>query len=229
MSGSRFFFLLFIPALMLACKEDKKASLLIYPAVFHKSGVEAIGNLRVFSSTGEIKNSAVISRFNRYDTSYLNSYAHYISGDPQIMDTIDFITGQGARLRHEGLDLNCLLTMEGDLIILTERNVTRKCCTTTEVLTRSLPYHMSRLKPEVHSEFLQSSTGGNYNFSFTGRSKYILKESDGKLVAPLILYNLHARNFVSSFINNLLSAGFYSTLAAGDTVALKEYQLVFEK
>jgi hypothetical protein len=229
MSGNRFFFLLCLLILILSCKENNKATSLTYPAVFYKSGVEAIGDLRVFSSTGEINNSSVISRFSQYDTSYLNSYANYISSDPQIMDSIDFPNGQSARLHHEGKYLDCLLTIESDLIILTEKNVTSKCCTGAEVLTRSLPYHMSRQKPEVHSESLYSSTGGNYNFSFTGRSKYLLKESNGNLVAPLILYNLHSKNFVSGFVNNSLSPDFYSILAAGDTIALKEYQFLFEK
>jgi hypothetical protein len=229
MSGRRIFFLLVIPTLMLSCKEDNKASLLIYPAVFYKSGVEATGNLRVFASTGEIRNSRIISRFSQYDTSYLNTYAHYISKDPQIMDSIVFANKEAARLRHEGKYLDCLLATQSDLIILTEKNVTSKCCTPAEVLTRSLPFHMSRQKPEVHSESLYSSTGGNYNFSFTGRSKYVLKESSGKLVAPLILYNLHSKNFVSGFVNNLLSADFYSILGTGDTIAIKEYQFLFEK
>jgi len=228
MPGNRFCFLLFLLVLILSCETDNKTSLLTYPSVFHKSGFEAVGKLRVFSSTGEIKNSSAISRFSRYDTSYFNSYANYINSDPQIMDTIGFVNEQGVMLHHESQCLDCLLNMENDLLILTEINVNSSCCTQGEVMTRSLPYYMCRVKPEVHSEFLHSSIGGKYSFAFTGRRKYVFKETDGRLVAPLILYNLHSKNFEGGFVNNFLQPDFYSMLAAGDTLALREYELLFE-
>ena len=229
MPGYRFCSFLFLVVLLFSCEADNKTSLLTYPSVYHKSGFEAVGNLRVFSSTGEINNRSIVSRFNQYDTSYFNSYANYINSDPKIMDTVDFVNGQDAMLHHESKYLDCLLEMESDLLILTEIDVNSRCCNQGEVLTRSLPYYMCRVKPEVHSEFLYSSTGGNYRFGFTGRRKYVLQESDGRLVAPLILYNLHSKNFESGFVNNFLQPDFYSILTAGDTVTLREYQLLFEK
>jgi hypothetical protein len=74
-----------------------------------------------------------------------------------------------------------------------------------------------------------SSIAGNYIFAYTGRRKFVFQEAGGQLVAPLILYNLHSKNFDGGFVNNTLQPDFYSTLAEGDTVALMEYQILYEK
>ncbi|HEX6893494.1 MAG TPA: hypothetical protein VF141_22435 [Chryseolinea sp.] len=145
------------------------------------------------------------------------------------MDSVKFVDRQHAMLDHENNNTNCLLAIESDLLILTETDASRKCCFAGEVFTRSLPYQLVRLKPEVHTEFIQSSSGGNYSFGFTGRRKYVLKESYGKLIAPLILYTRHSEKFESGFVNNVLQRDFYSNLDPGDTLSVMEFQIHFEK
>jgi len=145
------------------------------------------------------------------------------------MDSVNFFDSQHAVLDHENKNLDCLLTIENDFLILTETDASKKCCSAGEVFTRSLPYQMVSMKPDVHAEFIHSSRGGNYSFGFTGRGKYVLKESHGKLVAPLILYTRHSEKFESGFVNNVLQRDFYSSLAAGDTLSLMEFHLHFEK
>ena len=226
--ATNFSFLWFLLIFVFSCQENKPASLLTFPTAFHKSGFEAVGKLRVFTSTGEVRRNSIISRFNQYDTSYFNSYANYLRSDPHVLDSVNFVNQQGAILQDESACRDCLLTIENNLFILTEIHVSSKCCTQGEVVTRSLPYYMSSLKPRVLSEFPNSSTGGNYSFGFSGLQRYVFKESDGKLVAPLILYNLHAKNFSAGFVNNILKPDFYTNLTAGDTVALREYELIFE-
>jgi hypothetical protein len=88
---------------------------------------------------------------------------------------------------------------------------------------------MASVKPQVHSEFIYTSTGGNYHFGYNGQRKFVVKESQGQLVAPLILYTLHSGKFDSGFVNGELQPGFYSNLAAGDTIALMEFMIYFEK
>lgn len=226
MACNRFF--LFLLVLNFACNENKTTSFLSYPTAFRKSGFETVGKLKVFSSRGEIRQKSIISRFNQYDSSYFNSYANYLRSDPRVIDSINFTSGQGAMLRDESECRDCSLTAENNLLILTETHVSSKCCTQGEVVTRSLPYHISMFKPEVHSEFPNSSVGGYYSFGFTGLRKYVFKELAGKLVAPLIIYNLHSKNFDAGFVNNVLQPDFYTNLAPGDTVSLREYQLIFE-
>jgi len=229
MSNNRFYFSLFLLVLVLSCEENDEPGLLTYPAEYHKTGVEPVGNLRVFSSKGEIKNSSIISRFSQYDTSYFNSYADYLGNDFGVMDTVYFFTREHAMLLYEYAYHDCSLSMEGNLLVLTESDVSSHCCTYREVFTRTLAYYLAKVKPEVNSEYIYSSVGGNYNFGFSGRRKYVLQESQGKLVAPMIIYNRHSANFESWFVNSLLQTDFFSGIATGDTVALMEYQILFEK
>jgi hypothetical protein len=228
MDRNRFFFPLFLVVLVSSC-EKKEVSSIIYPSVYHKVGLAPIGKLRVFSSAGEIHRSSVVSRFSRYDTSYLSHYASSLRNDPTIMDSVNFFDSLHATLDYENKKLDCLIAIESNFLILTETDASRKCCSADDVFTRSLPYQMVRMKPEVHTEFIHSSSGGNYSFGFTGRRKYVLKESHGKLVAPLILYTRHSGKFESGFVNNVLQRDFYSSLAAGDTLSLMEFQIHFEK
>ena len=88
---------------------------------------------------------------------------------------------------------------------------------------------MARVKPDVLSEYVYSSIAGNYIFAYSGRRKFVFQESGGQLVAPVILYNLHSKNFDGGFVNNTLQPDFYSILTEGDTVALMEYQILYEK
>jgi hypothetical protein len=228
MFGNRFFLFLLLLA-SLSCDDDNETSALTFPSVYIKSGIEAVGKLRVFAVTGELKQNSIVSRYNQYDTSYFNGYANYIRNDPGIMDTVYFLNGQSAVLSHESKDLDCLLTKENNSHILTESVVASKCCTYGEVVTRSLPYFMARVKPDVFSEYVYSSIAGNYIFAYSGRRKFVFQESGGQLVAPVILYNLHSKNFDGGFVNNTLQPDFYSILADGDTVALMEYQILYEK
>jgi len=227
MDRNRFFFPLFL-VVIVSCEKNEVSSI-TYPSVYHKAGLTPVGNLRVFSSAGEIHRNSVVSRFSRYDTSYLKHYASSLRNDPKIMDSVNFFDSQHAMLDHENKNLDCLLTFESNFLILTETDASRKCCSDGEVLTRSLPYQMVRMKPEVHNEFIRSSKGGNYSFGFKGRRKYVLKESHGKLVAPLIFYTRHSEKFESGFVNNVLQSNFYSSLAEGDTLSLMEFQIHFQK
>lgn len=228
MDRNRFIFPLLFVVLAYSC-ENHKVSTITYPSVYHKTGLSPVGDLRIFTSSGEINRKSVVRRFSRYDTSYLKHYATTLRDDPNFMDSVNFSDTQHAVLDHDNKDLHCVLAIEKDFLILTESEASRKCCSTDEVFTRSLPYHMVMMKPEVNSEFIQSSTGGNYSFGFNGRRKYVLEESHGKLVAPLIVYIKHSEKFESGFVNNVLDSNFYTSLENGDTLTVMEFQILFEK
>lgn len=228
MPGNRFYFFLFLVGLIFSCEEEEGA-LITNPSVYHKSGIEPVGNFRVFSSTGEIKDNAVINRLGQYDTAFYRGYSQYIGSGPGIMDTVYFFKERHAILNHEYKNLVCLFNVEGNQILLTETKATSKCCYSGEVFTRSLPYYLATSKPEVESEFIFSSDRGYYSFGFIGRRKYVLSESNGQLVAPLILYTQHSTRYALGYVNDFLQPDFYSNLAVGDTVTLMEYTIHFEK
>jgi len=228
MQGNRHFCLFFLFALIFSCEEEE-VSLLTYPSVYHKSELESTGKLRVFSLAGEINNNSVINRFIQNDTSFYNYYFYYINNEHGIMDTVYFVDRQHARLSHQYTNMDCMPAMGRRNLILTQTDTASICCTYGEVFTRSFSYYLVRVKPEVHSEFIYSSTRGDYYFGFWGQRKYVFNESHGQLVAPMILYIKHSVNYYSGFENNFLQPDFYSNLAVGDTVTLMESVILLEK
>ena len=214
--------------LLFSCEEDEE-SVVTYPSIYYKARKVSSENLRVFSNKGEIKNSSIVSRFTQYDTAYYRSYSNYIGNEPGVMDNVYFLDGQNAILNHEDSDLDCLLTRENSLLVLTETNAASKCCTYGEAITHSLSYYLGKTKPEVISESIYSSVRGNYNFGYMGREKYVFTETQGQLIAPMILYSMHSGYFDTGFVNDLLQPDFYTKLATGDTVTIMEFKVLFEK
>ncbi len=113
------------------------------------------------------------------------------------------------------------------MLILTSADTITKCCTFGEVFTRSLPYNIGQIKPVVYSEFIQSSVRGYYNFGFIGREKFVVEQSGNELTAPIINFTLHSGNSSFDFVNNILQPYFYKNLSVGDTLTLKEYQILY--
>jgi hypothetical protein len=81
-------FLIFFGALIFSCTKDNLTDL-SYPSAYHKSGSTPNGNLRVFTSTGEITDKDIISRFNESDTSRFNGQAFNIGNYPGNWDSVN--------------------------------------------------------------------------------------------------------------------------------------------
>jgi hypothetical protein len=222
-------FLLIAGALIFSCKEDE-VELVEYPSVYHKSGVETAGTLRVFSSAGEINSASVISRFSQYDTANYNYGNRIIRDYPGFMDTLKFVDSKTAILNHHYADIDCSLQSQSDLLILSETRITKQCCSFGEVLTRTLGYYMGKVKPEVQSEYLVSSLRGYYYFGYESRNKYVLTQSHGKLVAPMIQFSVHSASvYDAGSVNNIFESDGYKHLAEGDTLTIMQSNIVFEK
>ncbi len=231
MRYSRFLFSLFLCLLIFSC-EDDDVSLVTYPSFYHKSGLMSSGNMRVFSSMGEIKSNSVINRYAEYDTSYYSYYAKDIS-NYAFMDSVKFIDSKNAILNHQYSNQDCLYSQENDLLVLTEVDTGKDCCTYREVMSRSILYYISQVKPEIYSEYLYSSTRGDYYFGFVGKRKFVFTKSGQQLVAPIIQFTQHYGSVFNvttrGFVNNVLQPDFYTYLAIGDTVTLMESLIRYDK
>ena len=170
MSYTQFLFFLLLTALIFSCEDEDEASVFSYQSAYHKSGAESKAKLRVFSSAGEINNNSVIKRLLQKDSSFYNYYFDYISNGPGIMDSVFFVDRQHARLSHQDTNRDCMLSIDRTQLILTETDTTSICCTFGDVYTRSFRYYLVKVKPEVHSEYIYSSTRGDYFFGFLGVS-----------------------------------------------------------
>ena len=200
-----------------------------YPSAYHKSGLKTAGDLRVFSSNGEIRDLSVISRFNQEDSSNFSLVADNIKISHFTMDSVQFSDVQHAIVNDRFVSLNCLFTQEGDRLILT-RTDTIIGYSSGDEFTLSPAYYIGQVKPEVYSEYLISSTRGNYQFGYTAREKFIFHNSGGQLVAPFIIFMRHREQVEYwGYMNNILQNDFFKKLSTTDTLTLKEYLILYEK
>jgi hypothetical protein len=228
MKINKFLFLLFLWVLIFSCKKDD-AIKITYPSAYHKSGLKTAGDLRVFSSNGEIRDKSVISRFNQTDTSNFSIVADYIKNNRGTLDSITISDVQHATVYDRYSPLNCLFIQERDRLILTSTDTITGYSSGNE-FTQNPDYYIGQVKPEVYAEYLISSTGGNYQFGYTAREKFIFHNSGGQLVAPFIIFMVHRKQVeYGGSMNNILQNDFFKKLPSADTVTLKEYLVLYEK
>jgi hypothetical protein len=213
--------------LLVSCeKDDIQPS---YPSVYFKSGVQAIGNTRLFSKQGEILDPLIIKRFYEKDSSWLDGVARGLEKD-LTMDTVRFLDRQRAVVVDGNFPYNCSVQTDIDRLILA-RSDTSFGFWTGDLYTRSLHYHAGQVKPEILYEYLESSVRGNYQFGYAFRPIFVLKETSGQFVAPIQLFS-HYRgtyNFSLGFQNNDLQIDFTNWFENQDTVVLKQYQITYKK
>jgi hypothetical protein len=224
--SNRIIFALLI--LAFSCNKDD-VSPINYPSSYTKSGFEFTGGVRVFSTTGEIKSASIVKRLTKLDTPLFNIFAHYLRHE-RVLDKLDFVDSKNNVVDSEYRERNCSFETAGDLVILTEIDTTRACCYYQEVFSRSWRYKIGRIKALIYSEFIVSSTRGDYLFGFNGSIKHVFMKNGGDVVAPVIMYYRHSPAQVESgYTNNVLQPAFYKNLASGDTIAIIESRVLYER
>ena len=229
MKIDKFLFLFFLIILIFSCKKDEPFKQLTYPSVYYKSGIKIAGDLRVFSTSGEIKDPSITSRFLATDSLSYSYGADQIGNNPGTMDSIKFSDAQHAIVKEGYSQYNCAVDQENKELILTRADTSARLIY-NEQFTHSITYNIRQVKPEVYSEYLVSSTRGDYIFGYTGKEKYVLQESNGQLVAPEILFmQHHLLVYYNGRANNILQNDFYKNIPTGDTVSIQGYLLLYEK
>lgn len=228
MKNNKFLILLLLGLAIFSCRKNDDSSI-TYPSVYQKSGLKSAGDLRIFSSNGEIRDPAARSRFNLMDSANFTIYSEYIRDNQETMSSIQLQDPHHAIVNDKYIAKNCALTRERNRLILTRADTSIGYSEADE-FTRSPSYYLAQIKPEVYSEYLISSTRGFYQFGYTGREKFILDRSTGKLAAPFIFFTLHRlQQEYRLNVNNNLQEDFYKNISVGDTIALKEYLVLYEK
>jgi hypothetical protein len=228
MKSKKYLFMFLTAIAVVACQKNDD-SRITYPSVYRKSGLKPAGELRLFSSNGEIRVPALLSRFNFLDSANFTNYSNYARDNQETMNRIQFQDIHYAIITDRYLENNCRVTRESSRMILSGID-TIVGYSQSDEFTRSPSYYISTVKPDVYAEYLVSSTGGFYQFGYTGRGKYILDRYRGQLVAPFIIFTQHRQQEqYTLYINNILEEDFYKDILPGDTIALKEYLLLYDK
>lgn len=223
------FFLLVCFLYLFSCRKEDTVIQVSYPSVYTKSELRITSAFRVFSSQGEINTPSIISRFSESDTSFLSYIANSLLTRQGWIDTIQFSAPPQAKVTYHYYAINCLVSPESGKIILS-RTDTSNGFTGGEVLRKTLAFNMGLIKPEVYSEYIYSSTGGNYLFGYTAKEKFVFTEYEKQLSAPVILFKLR-KDGVSQYdyTNNILPTNFYKTLQTGDTLSIWECSILYQK
>ena len=214
--------------LFIGCQKDEEIPI-TYSSIYHKTEVKAVWGVRAFSSNGEIKDRSVIRRIIRNILPNLPIEIEVVS-NPGSLDSVMFIDAQQAILNHGFFNWHCGVRMQSRYSLLTT-NDTIEGSTANDELSQSVGYHLGQFKPEIFLENLLSSTRGSYLFGFKARIRYVFTQAKNQLSAPIIFYK-HYRNsgyYASGYINNILQKDFYKNLFPGDTVALQEMAIMYEK
>jgi hypothetical protein len=224
-------------ALLISCHEQEdffSNAPSTYTAPYGTVEVVWLGNFRLFTRDGELKSKTVVNEAMRYDTSFHFQLKRYLRYN-RPFDSIVFIDRSNADLHQGYSNRKYFVRSDFGQLYLTGKDTIRRS-SYGEVLARTLPYHLGEVKPEVFSESLSSSTGGNFFFTYTSRDRLVLHRSGNQLSVPVIIYSRHVWNrfvigpgFTGGHILNNLQSDFFRHLPEGDTVAITQYEIKLEK
>ncbi|MFI5154877.1 MAG: hypothetical protein ACHQEM_01750 [Chitinophagales bacterium] len=210
------------------CSCNKDGGQFTYNATYHKAGLKVGGDLRLFSTFGEINDPLLLSKFNHEDSSNFFLFANYIATNTQMMDSIRFPDPLNVKLLLDYSWVNCQVSQHVDRLVLT-RTDTTSAINSGDLFSASLPYYLCQYKPVIFEEWLISSTRGDYEFGYSSKEKYAMRISGGQLSAPIIeFHSVHQGGFYFH-VNNYLQEDFYKNISVGDTVSLRYYYIQYEK
>lgn len=215
---------------LISCQSDEELLHGIPFSIF-KSSVHAQSDIRLFTQSGEIKDSGIIAAYLSKDSSTFNYYGRASWMYPSL-DTVNFNTSNTAEVSGYYGPLACTYRQEQDLIVFTQLQEFDLCCSYGDVFSQSIAYQIVSVKPIILREYIKSSTGGSYSFGHVIKQRQMIKKVNKQWVAPWLIYARYpwGRNGGGVFdsTNNLLQADFYKSLAPGDTVSVRENMLFFD-
>ena len=229
---NRISFLLFLclVSIIYSCQKDSLSGT-PYHSTYYKTGIIPTATLRLFTSNGEITDPSLIDRFKGADSNLFNDRATYIANEQGFMDSIMFPDEQNAVVVDYYNRTGCKVIYQKGKFLLTQAGVSTGY-SYDDIFTNTIFYFIGQIKPDVFTEYLVSSTRGNYQFGYTAGFKYILERKGEKMFSPLIQFITHhslTYQGNAGYVNNMLQEDFYTKLAVGDTVALREYDLLYER
>lgn len=212
-----------------SCSKNAANVNVSYNSLYFKDKAQAIGSIRIFARSGEIKDAAVVSRYAGVDSNYYNYFPERIIGLGELLDTVVIQNSDSAIVKLYGSPNKCLVTNQSGKLVLTSVQSSTGF-QFYETFSRSFNYYANQIKPVISDEYLVSSTGGIYEFAYVYYPKYVLTQaSNGRLAAPVVTFFQHKANGESyaGYFNGNLQPGFNQQIPAGDTVSLNEFQLIF--
>lgn len=214
----------------ISCKKDGGPSLLETPATYHKTSKSPTGSTRLFAQAGEIKNASIISRFENFDNNWLEAIGNSLYPQAGRVDSIRVYDAKRIDVNNFYKYKSYDVAVNGNNIALTAKDTTSDV-SYHEVYRRTIHYQIALNKPPVFREYLVSSTAGLYGFGYTTLEQFHLDAEGMGFKVPWITGVIHYANGSTNSLSvqNRINVNFYKTLAAGDTVIIREYAVYYKK
>lgn len=219
----------FLLVIFLSCSKDGTA-FLNSPGIYFKDNITLTSETRVFTSTGQVKNSNIVQRFDSKDSAFYGAFRNEVYFYRGKMDSLK-VTSSGIMEVNDNYQYRSYeVTSKGKNITLTARDTTAGY-SYEEVYTRTLLYYLGFYKPPVFSEYLVSSTRGQYQFGYSTLQQYYLVQQDNLFNVHWVFAIAHKANGSTNFLRlqNKADLNFYKKLNTGDTVTIREYELTYDK
>lgn len=214
----------------LSCSKDGSPFPLETSVVYNKKSISTAAPIRLFARSGEIKTASILTDFtNRYNGSF-SALSDQLYPNQSRLQNIKVQSEQVIEVNDNYQYYPFNVTRKGDKITLTAGD-TAKYMSYNEVFTRTIYYTISLYKPPVYYETLVTSTRGIYGFEYASQKQYHLEAYMKGINVPWILGVIHNANgsSLSLMVQNKIDVDFHKTLAAGDTVVVREYVVRYEK
>jgi hypothetical protein len=210
-----------------SCKKEESIPKPVIGKTYSKEKIDKNGKLRLYASTGEITDAAILSRYETYSSSYLSNYIDYYVQGPQL-DSLIFLNEVSARLVDDYASRTFEYTHDKTNIILVQRD-TVSLSVYGNLYSNSLVYLVGKYKTPIYSEQLVSSVGGEYLFTARGKIQNVFNIAQNIISAPLIAAVRYTpRSTGVNLVNNEFSPEFYQKLDLTDTVVIQLYSVTYQ-
>jgi hypothetical protein len=219
-------------SLLLSC--DGVESAIQYPMTFVKSKILPMGSWRVFNKDGEVTDKNTFRDLvSETDTTGFRYATENILKSTSL-DIVRIMSPTEGSVRGYPNSPNCMVASNETGFVFTNKDTTgASIC--REQMTKHINYFIGSVKPDIFSEYLGSSTAGNFCFVYTGRQKFVFNGHPLAFYAPYIIFIVRTNTGTAPTygetvrLNNNLAQDFYKHLGENESVSLMEYQLLFER
>ena len=145
-----------------SCKKSEQGLSVSPTARYAKSGVRSTVAFRLYATAGEVKDPALVARFDALDSQYASGSMQSMATNPNgFLDTLTFPTENSARVLSTYLKSDYDLATGNGGFILTGKDTLTGYVSNVE-MSRSFAYLIAQVRPQIHSEESYSVGFGGY-------------------------------------------------------------------
>lgn len=215
--------------LLSACKKDDDSPV-SYPSTYHSARFESVSKVKLYTQAGEVTSPAVIDDYSqRYGENFL--YKDGISTHPSPADTIQLQSKNAAQFTEGTRTSSYKPARRGEVLYFIPAD------TAVNYVQSSYDFEMvvamGKHKP-LYQQVIPLSWATGYDFRHDVLMERFATVKGKQLVFPLLNY-VFTRRSATSFsinkhvLNNTFDPSALQLLKPGDTLAVQELQVVFEK